>query len=126
MNDPYETESVEQVLHRLRSLPLRPPADDLRRRLFGATGRATVSSTTAGAGVAAWLMPVGAALVALLGWVGTPGSPLQAMAGDTNAAWRVAVPGLAAVGVNSIPARRLTSTLSNVAPSTNVLVRGWD
>lgn len=71
-------------------------------------------------------MPAGAAAVALLGWFATPGFPLQAVAGDTNIALRVDYPGYLAGGVNCIPAGRLTSTLSNVAPSTNVSVHGWN
>ena len=77
-------------------------------------------------GLAAWLMPAGAMAVALLGWVATPGFPLRAVAGDTNIALRVDFPGNWAGGVNSIPAGQLTSTLSNLAPSTNVSVHGWN
>lgn len=76
-------------------------------------------------GLAAWLMPLGAAAVALMGWVAAPGFPLRAAAGETNAALRMGAAFAVAGVVNSVPAARLTSTLSNVAPSTNVPLRGW-
>jgi len=116
----------------LSSRSFRLPAGDIRRRLFGTPhcgGEALAGSTrfVPAMGWAAWLMPVGAAAVALLGWVATPGFPLQAVAGDTNAALRSDYPRFLAGSVNCIPAGRLppvTSTLSNVAPSTNVPVHG--
>lgn len=111
----------------------RPPAADIRKRLFGAAactpGSSGVVPIGPAFGLAAWLMPVGAAAVALLGWVVTPGFPLQAVGGHTNAALRSHYsdyPQFRAGSVNCIPAARLTSTLSNVAPSTNVPVHGWN
>lgn len=118
------------LLNHLSALPLRSPAAGIRRRLFGPRlGEAAVRRREVDpspVGLAAWLMPVGAAAVALLGWVGTPGFPLRAVAGETNAALRVDFAGFPASSVNCVPAGWLTSTLSNAAPSTNVSVHGWN
>src|SRR5207249_4051219 len=87
----------ESVLMHLSLRASRPPAAEIRKRLFGDVTRATESAAGADLvgpafGLAAWLMPVGVAAVALLGWVATPGFPLQAVAGDTNAALRADYP----------------------------------
>lgn len=114
----------------LSSQAFRPPAADIRERLFGAAARAAepsaVTANGPALGLAAWLMPLGAAAVALLGWVATPVFPLQAVGGGTNAALRSDYPWSLVGGVNSIPASRLTSTLSNAAMSTNVSLHGWN
>ena len=81
--------------------------------------------------VAVWLMPwgaAGAAAVMLAGWLAGPGLPAPAVAASTNGSL-LAVPDWAGnhrAGVNNVPIQRLTSTLSNVAPSTNLPLRGWN
>ncbi len=70
----------------------------------------------------------GAAAVLLLAWLVVPGLPSSAIAAGTNssqfgpAEWA----GNYLAGVNSVPIQRLTSTLSNVAPSTKLQLRGWN
>ncbi len=79
-----------------------------------------------GIGLAAWLMPLGAAALVLIGWFASPGFPLQAMSGETNAALGSNLPRFLAGSVNSVPVGCLMSTLSNAAPSTNISARGWN
>ena len=139
---PPETDLIPKLL---ASWTPRPPSAAIRQRLFEATATAESALAAGGlqrresdkgtrpraAGLAAWLMPcgaAGAAAVFLVGWLAGPGLPAPAVGATTNGTLQ-AVPewtGNHLAGVNNVPIQHLTSTLSNLAPSTNLPLRSWN